>query len=168
MVNFRHILLASLATLVIFAAGIATGHRLAQNRPAAGRGSSQAGAQMPMMVRLDQYARALRDLPLDPDQQQLVHRLITERQEYLADIVRLVDPELHEMMPKLRRDVNDVLRPEQQRELERRLADRPRRDREKDREKGGLARENNKEPRRLTPAPAPALREAPTNPPRPL
>lgn len=160
MVNLRHILLASLATVVIFAAGVGTGHRLARSLPQAAP-RSPGGGNTPMMGRLDQYARTLRDLQLDPDQQQVINRLIAERQEYLADLVRLVDPELHEMMPKLRRDVNDVLRPEQQRELERRLAERPRRD------KGGPLKEG-KEPRRLNPPPAPSLREAPSNAPRPL
>lgn len=160
MVNVRHILLASLATVVIFAAGVGTGHRLARSLHPSSPRSPGAG-NTPMMGRLDQYARTLRELKLDPDQQQVVNRLIAERQEYLADIVRLVDPELHEMMPKLRRDVNDVLRPEQQRELERRLAERPRRD------KGGLPKEG-KELRRLNPPPAPSLRQSPSNAPRPL
>ena len=141
--NTRQLLLTALATLVIFVAGIGTGHRLARTnllpQPPFRRQAQMAG--MPMMGRLDQFARMVRDLDLDPTQRQRIDRLITERQEYLADIIRLLDPELHELMPKLRRDVDEVLRPDQRRELERRFTERVKRE-----NSGTLP-----EPRRLPP-----------------
>lgn len=129
----RHYLLTALATLIIFLAGIGTGHRLARTNvlplpPPAVRPPQPPAGGTPLMGRLDMFARMVRDLDLDPMQRQRINRVIGERQEYLADVVRLLDPELHEMMPRLRRDVNEILRPEQRGELERRFAERMKRE----------------------------------------
>ena len=140
----RHLLLTVLATLVIFAAGVGTGHRLARTNllPPVPRPQPQPVATgQPMMGRLDQFARQVRELDLDPMQRQRINRLFAERQEYMADLIRLVDPELHEMMPRLRREVHALLRPEQRDELERRFTERIRR------ENSGLL----PEPRRFQP-----------------
>lgn len=127
----RHLLLTVAATLVIFVAGVGTGHRLARTNllPPAPRPQPQpVAANQPTMGRLDQFARQVRELDLDPMQRQRINRLFMERQEYMADLIRLVDPELHEMMPRLRREVHALLRPEQRDELERRFTERIRRE----------------------------------------
>lgn len=116
----RHVILTVLATLVIFTAGAFTGARLASGGlTAQPTPLPLQQPQGPMAWRIDQFARMVRELDLDPPQRQRINRLIGDRQEYIADLIGLIDPELHELFPKLRREVNEVLRPEQRQELER-------------------------------------------------
>jgi len=170
--NARHLLLTALATLVIFVAGIGTGHRLARTNllPPPTPPQQPQGDGMPLMGRLDMYARMVRDLNLDPNQREQINRLIGERQEYLVDVIRLLDPSLHEMMPRLRRDVNAILRPQQQAELERRFTERLERAKREGDRMDRLRRENSgtmPEPRRMPRENQPEFRPGQRPPPRP-
>jgi Spy/CpxP family protein refolding chaperone len=114
----RHTIYAVLATLVIFAAGVVTGGLLVRNvLPGTTAPPPGSGWQM---ARLEQFQRAVNQLDLTPEQRMQANRLARERAEYVADMARILDPELPAVLFKLRRDINQLLTPEQRVELDHR------------------------------------------------
>ena len=111
----RHIIYAVLATLVIFAAGVVTGGLLVRNvlpqKTATPQGSGW------QMARLDQFQRAVNQLDLTPEQRMKVNRIARERQEYIADMMRILDPDLPGLFIKMRRSIEQELTAEQRRAL---------------------------------------------------
>ena len=113
-----HTIYAILATLVIFAAGVVTGGLLVRNvLPEKTAPPPGSGWQM---ARLEQFQRAVNQLDLTPEQRMQVNRIARERQEYVADMYRIIEPELPALLFKMRRDINQLLTPEQRDDLDRR------------------------------------------------
>ena len=111
----RHIIYAVLATLVIFAAGVVTGGLLVRNvLPQKTATTPGSGWQM---ARLDQFQRAVNQLDLTPEQRMKVNRIARERQEYIADMMRILDPDLPALFIKMRRSIEQELTAEQRRAL---------------------------------------------------
>jgi hypothetical protein len=110
----RHVILTVLATLVIFAAGVVTGGLLVRkvNPPLP---SPRPGWPM---ARFDQFQRAVDSLNLQPDQRMRIHGIIRERQAYVADMMRLIEPDLPGLFAKLRNDIKQELTTGQQHELD--------------------------------------------------
>ena len=111
----RHLIYAVLATLVIFAAGVVTGGLVVRNvlpqKAATPQGSGW------QMARLDQFQRAVNQLDLTPEQRLKVNRIARERQEYIADMMRILDPDLPALFIKMRRSIEQELTAEQRRAL---------------------------------------------------
>ncbi|MEY2410234.1 MAG: hypothetical protein QOF48_2904 [Verrucomicrobiota bacterium] len=116
----RHVIYAVLATLVIFASGVVTGGLLVRNVfPEKSATPPGSGWQM---ARLEQFQRAVNQLDLSPEQRAKVFRIARERQEYIADLMRIIEPDLPGLFIKMRHDINQVLTAEQRRELDQRWA----------------------------------------------
>ena len=114
----RHTIYAVLATLVIFAAGVVTGGLLVRNvLPEKTAPPPGSGWQM---ARLEQFQRAVNQLDLTPEQRAQVNRIARERAEYVADMMRIIEPDLPGLLFKMRRDINQVLTPDQRNELDHR------------------------------------------------
>ena len=115
-----HLIYAVLATVVIFASGVVTGGLLVRNvlpeRPAPPPASGWP------MARLEQLQRAVNQLDLTPEQRMKVREIARERQEYIADIVHLLEPDLPGILVRMRHELNQVLTPEQRRQLDQRWA----------------------------------------------
>ena len=109
---------AVLATLVIFAAGVVTGGLLVRNvLPEKTAPPPGSGWQM---ARLEQFQRAVNQLDLTPEQRMRANRIARELQEYIADMTRIIEPELPRLVTKMRGDINQILTPDQRIELDRR------------------------------------------------
>jgi len=109
-----HVILTVAATVVIFAAGVVTGGLLVRKvlpRPT----STQPGWPM---GRFDQFQRAVNTLDLKPEQRRKILGLIRERQAYVADMMRVIEPDLPGLFVKLREDVNQELTTGQQHDLD--------------------------------------------------
>jgi len=109
----RHVILTVLATIVIFAAGVVTGGLLVR----------KANPPLPPprggpMARFDQLQRAVDNLDLRPEQRRKIRGIIRERQAYVADMMRLIEPDLPGLFVKLREDIRQELTPDQQRDLD--------------------------------------------------
>ena len=115
-----HVIYAVLATLVIFAAGVVTGGLVVRHglpeKTAPPQGSGW------QMARLEQFQRAVNQLDLTPDQRMKVLRIARERQEYIADLMGILEPDLPGDFARMRREIEQVLTPEQRRQLEQRWA----------------------------------------------
>src|SRR4029077_18987228 len=72
------------------------------------------------MARLEQFQRAVNQLDLTPEQRAQVNRIARERAEYVADMMRIIEPDLPGLLFKMRRDINQVLTPDQRNELDHR------------------------------------------------
>lgn len=107
-------MLTVLATVVIFAAGVATGgllvRKLIPPPP-----SIQPGWPM---ARFDQFQRAVDSLELRPEQRRKIRGIIRERQAYVAEMMRLIEPDLPGLFVKLRDDINQELTAGQQHDLD--------------------------------------------------
>lgn len=111
----RHLIYAVLATLVIFAAGVVTGGLLVRNvLPQKAATPPGSGWQM---ARLDQFQRAVHQLDLTPEQRLKVNRIARERQEYIGDMMRILDPDLPGLFTKMRRSIEQELTAEQRQSL---------------------------------------------------
>jgi len=109
-----HVILTALATVVIFAAGVVTGGLLVRKvHPPLP--SPQPGWPM---ARFDQFQRAVNTLDLRPEQRKKIHGIIRERQAYVADMMRLIEPDLPGLFAKLRDDIKQELTTDQQRNLD--------------------------------------------------
>ena len=109
-----HVILTILATLVIFAAGVVTGGLLVRKvHPPLP--PPQPGWPM---ARFDQFQRAVNTLDLPPDQRKKIQGIIRERQAYVADMMRLIEPDLPGLFAKLRDDIKQELNTDQQRNLD--------------------------------------------------
>jgi len=110
----RHVILTVLATVVIFAAGVVTGGLLVR----------KVNPPLPPprpgwpMARFDQFQRAVNTLNLQPEQQKKINGIIRERQAYVADMMRLIEPDLPGLFAKLRDDIKQELTTDQQRNLD--------------------------------------------------
>ncbi len=110
----RHVILTVLATVVIFAAGVVTGGLLVRKvHPPLP--PPQPGWPM---ARFDQFQRAVNTLNLQPEQRRKIHGIIRERQAYVADMMRLIEPDLPGLFAKLRDDIKQELTADQQRNLD--------------------------------------------------
>lgn len=108
----RHVIYTVLATLVIFAAGVITGGTLVRRTNVVKPPQPQP-AQGFQMHRLNQFQQAVNRMELEPEQRQRVNRLIRERQDYIAELMRIIEPDLPGVFIRLHRDVKQELRPEQ-------------------------------------------------------
>lgn len=109
----RHVILTVLATVVIFAAGVVTGGLLVRkvNPP-------QPPPRGWPMARFDQFQRAVDSLDLRPEQRRKIRGIIRERQAYVGEIMRLIEPDLPGLFAKLRNDIKQELTTGQQHELD--------------------------------------------------
>ena len=116
----RHVIYAVLATLVIFAAGVVTGGLLVRNvLPEKTAPPPGSGWQM---ARLEALQRAVNQLDLTPEQRMKVVQIARERQEYIADMMRIIEPDLPGLVLKMRHEINQILTLDQRAELDRRWA----------------------------------------------
>jgi hypothetical protein len=110
----RHVILTVMATLVIFAAGVVTGgllvRRLSPPPPPARPGGP--------MARFDQFQRAVDSLDLPPEKRRKIFGIIRERQDYVAEMMRLIEPDLPGLFAKLREDINQELTAGQKHDLD--------------------------------------------------
>jgi hypothetical protein len=110
----RHVILTVLATLVIFASGVVTGGLLVR----------KVNPPLPPprpgwpMARFDQFQRAVDSLDLRPEQRRKILGIIRERQAYVADMMRLIEPDLPGLFAKLRDDIKQELTTDQRRDLD--------------------------------------------------
>jgi len=109
-----HVILTALATVVIFAAGVVTGGLLVR-KTLPSPPAPQPGWPM---ARFDQFQRAVNTLDLQPEQRKKIRGIISERQAYVAEIMRVIEPDLPGLFVKLREDINQVLTPGQKRDLD--------------------------------------------------
>ena len=109
-----HVILTVTATVVIFAAGVVTGGLLVRKvfpcPP-----SQQSGWPM---ARFDQFQRAVNTLDLKPEQRRKILAIIRERQDYVGDVMRVIEPDLPGLFVKMREDVNQELTAGQQHDLD--------------------------------------------------
>jgi hypothetical protein len=109
-----HVILTILATVVIFASGVVTGGLLVRKvHPAPP--PPQPGWPM---ARFDQFQRAVDELDLRPDQRRKIRGIIRERQAYVADMMRVIEPDLPGLFVGLRDDINKELSAGQQHDLD--------------------------------------------------
>ena len=119
-----------LATVVIFAAGVITGgvlvnRTLRANPPVAAKPNLPVGP-LPWMARREFLFQLQRELEITPDQHLRIERTIHESQERFGELFRLIAPETQEEMKVLREAIRKELTPQQQREFEEFLRQRPR------------------------------------------
>ncbi len=111
-----HLIYAVLATVIIFAAGVVTGGKLI------GKASVEPRPPPPtqgfQLARLDQLQRLINQMNLAPEQRLRINRLIRDRQEYIADLMRIIEPDLPGVFVKLRGNINQELLPDQRLELD--------------------------------------------------
>lgn len=116
MVKPRHLIYAVLATVIIFAAGVVTGGKLI------GKASIEPRPPQPaqgfQLARLDQLQRLVNQMELAPEQRLRINRLIRDRQEYIAELMRIIEPDLPGVFVKLRGNISQELRPDQRLELD--------------------------------------------------
>jgi hypothetical protein len=112
----RHLIYAVLATVIIFAAGVVTGSMVVRKTSIEPRPPQP--AQGFQLARMDQLHRLVNQMDLTPDQRGKINRLVRERQEYIADLMRLIEPDMPGVFIKLRHSINQELRPDQQRRLD--------------------------------------------------
>jgi hypothetical protein len=85
------------------------------------------------MARFDQFQRAVDTLDLPPEKRRKVLGIIHERQAYVADMMRVIEPDLPGLFAGLREDINKELTDGQKHDLDeiwnriqqRRLGNRP-------------------------------------------
>lgn len=111
-----HVFYTVLATVVIFAAGVVTGGVLVRKTsPKVAPPPAPQGFQM---MRFNQFQHAVHELDLEPEQRQRVNRIVRDRQEYIAEVMRLIEPDMPGQFVRMRSEINRELQPEQVRRLD--------------------------------------------------
>ena len=70
------------------------------------------------MARFDQFQRAVDSLDLPPEKRRKIFGLIRERQDYVAEMMRLIEPDLPGLFARLREDINQELTAGQKHDLD--------------------------------------------------
>ena len=113
--NARQTILVMLATVVIFATGVVTGGMLVKKTTLA----QQPPAQFPFLHRFEVTRRVVNAMPeLGPEQRTRIQRIISEKQELIADYFQILEPDVQQVFRQMREGIRAEMTPDQHRRFE--------------------------------------------------